>query len=364
MSHGPVHDDVPGAYAEAEAQRQRLRLFVEFAAEGHVLTDGHGVVLDANPSAAGILRCPKEFLLGKPLGLFLAPGCRPRFYQGLVRLHRGARSDEFETRFGRQEEARNVWLQVTESGIGEGTEESFRWVLRDITGQRRAEAARDDLLRRLVHVQEAERGRVARELHDSFGQLLTALLLTLRAVRDAGPMPAPARERLQEVQRIAEELGRVGHELAVRLRPTVLDDLGLASALQQHVADWSARTGVTAQFQAFGVGDLRFPTEAETALYRIVQEALTNVARHAGAGVVSVLLSRQERCVVAVIEDNGAGFDTEAALDSGRLGLLGMRERASLAGGVLVVESSPGSGTTVVARLPLQPPEEASPHGH
>jgi signal transduction histidine kinase len=123
--------------------------------------------------------------------------------------------------------------------------------------------------------------------------------------------------------------------------------------LQHYLVDWSARTGVPAQFQAVGPEAERFPPEIETALYRVVQEALTNVAKHAGARVVSVVVERQDGRAIAVVEDDGVGFDPEAASASGRLGLLGMRERVAVLGGALEVESSPGSGTTIIARVSL-----------
>lgn len=335
------------------AHRLRYRELFEFSADGHVVTDGEGVIVEANHAAAAVLKCPKEFLAGKPLGLFVTEGHRSRFYASLARLHSGLGSDEFETKVGQRGEPRNVAVRVIASDIEPGAATAFRWLLTDTTDRRRAEAARDDLLRRLVTAQEDERRRVSRELHDSIGQLLTALLLSLRGVRDAGPLSEAALVRLIEAQGVADELGRAAHDLAVRLRPTALDDVGLEAALRQYLHDWSVRYGVEVQFEAAGLGDSRFPPEIETSLYRVVQEALTNVVKHASARVVSVVLERQDGRAIAVVEDDGRGFDPEAAQDSGRLGLIGMRERVSLFGGELSVESSPGAGATIIARVPL-----------
>jgi PAS domain S-box-containing protein len=347
-------DDPAGGYA----RQLRYRQLVEFATEGHVATDSHGVVVEANQAAADLVGCPKEFLPGKPLGLFVAEGQRPRFYRGLARLLAGAESDEFETLVGRRGRPRAVLVRVAvDPRTADAPAPPFRWVLRDFTAQRQLEAARDDLLRRLVTAQEDERRRVARELHDSVGQVLTALLLGVRVVRDAGPLPEAAGAALDEVQRLADQLGRAVHDLAVGLRPTALDDVGLVEAVGHHLADWSARTGVAAQFQAAGLGpdSPRLPPEVETALYRVVQESLTNVARHARAGLVGVVLERQGGLAIAAVEDDGVGFDPVAAAESGRLGLLGMRERLALLGGALEVESAPGAGTTILARVPLPP---------
>jgi len=346
----PTPDERP---EEPHVGRMRAQEEFEFAPDGQVVTDGHGLIQNANHAAAALLRCPKEFLAGKPLGLFVTEGHRPRFYECLSRLWRGTGSDAFETRVARRREPpRDVAVRVH---VADGWRESrsttsFRWVLRDVTVLKRAEEARAELLRRLVSAQEDERRRVSRELHDTFGQLLTALTLSAKAARDAAPLPAATDARLAEVQRLADELGRVAHDLAVRLRPTALDDVGLFAALGQ----WAARAGVEADYEASAVEAERLPRDVETAVYRVVQEALTNVARHAGARRVSVVISRHGESVTAAVEDDGVGFDADAAAGSGRLGLVGMRERAAQADGTLDVESSPGGGTTVLARFPLR----------
>jgi PAS domain S-box-containing protein len=343
-----------GESARPDSHRLYSQQIIQFALDGHMVTDSQGVILEANYAAATMLRCPKEFLIGKPLGLFVAPGHRHRFYQCLARLHGEGATDKFETRMSRRGDPRDVAIWASAVDDGADGETIFRWLIRDITDRRQAEAARAELVRRLVTAQEDERRRVARELHDSVGQLLSALLLGIRSVRDVAALPPLALNRLNEVQRLAEALGEAAHDLAVRLRPTALDDVGLLAALQHDLEEWSARTGIEVQFQAVGTGTGRFPPEVETALYRIAQEALTNILRHAHAQVVAVVVERQNDHAIVVVEDNGVGFDVEGVLASGRLGLLGMRERAVLVGGTLEIESQPGVGTTVIARVPLQ----------
>jgi signal transduction histidine kinase len=207
-------------------------------------------------------------------------------------------------------------------------------------------ARRQELARRLASAQEDERRRVARDLHDTIGQTLSGLSL------------AAAAGQLDQVRRLADELGRELHEVAVRLRPTALDDIGLAAAARVLADDWARRTGVAIEFQAVGLGAGRLPAEVETALYRVVQEALTNAAKHAAARRVAVVIGRRAGTAVAVVEDDGAGFDPDVARTPapGRragLGLAGMRERVGLLGGTVEVESQPGQGTTVFARIPL-----------
>jgi len=229
--------------------------------------------------------------------------------------------------------------------------------LKEAIGHRdRAEADRRDLQQRLDTAQEDERRRIARELHDQMGQHLTALGLGLKMVKDETPAPSPARARLQALLALTDQIGREVHDLALELRPTALDDLGLRVAVANYVEGWGERAGVEVDFHATGLDGDRLPAPVETALYRVVQEALANVFKHAGAKRVNVALLLAPGHVSAVVEDDGRGFDPEAEsgpADGHRLGLLGMRERAALVGGSLSVESAPGRGTTVIARVPL-----------
>src|SRR5262249_38652958 len=156
---------------------------------------GQGLILEANHAAAALLDCPKHFVLGKPLGLFLPAGHRSRFYESLATMHRGGAWDQFETRMGRRDRTRIASVRVGRIGSSDYPDPSFHWLVQDITDSRRVEAARDELRYRLVTVQEEERRRVARELHDSVAQLLTALALGIRSVRDVGALPSPVLER-------------------------------------------------------------------------------------------------------------------------------------------------------------------------
>ena len=229
----------------------------------------------------------------------------------------------------------------------------------EIAARHRAEEARQDLLRRLGTAQEAERQRIARDLHDQFGQLLTALILGLGAVQGAGPLPPRTLDILKKVRAVADELGRSVHDLAVTLRPTALDDLGLHAALQA-LLEGAGMAGVRISFQADGIATHRLPPEVETVLYRVVQEAINNACKHAHARHLGVIVVRRDGLAVAVVEDDGDGFDAaRPAAPGGGLGLLGMRERVGLLGGTLEVESAPGRGTTVVARVPLDGHESA-----
>jgi PAS domain S-box-containing protein len=208
------------------------------------------------------------------------------------------------------------------------------------------------LSRRLVEAQETERRQVARELHDEIGQLLTGLKLTLEM---STRLPADAvRASLGEAQALVNELIERVDELSLNLRPAMLDDLGLLPALLWHFERYTVQTHVRVTLKYIGLEGRRLPSEVETAAYRIVQEALTNVARHAGVSEVTVRVWTGQDTLSVQIEDQGIGFDPEVALAAGTsTGLAGMRERAVLLGGKLTIESAPGAGTCLTAELPL-----------
>jgi len=213
-----------------------------------------------------------------------------------------------------------------------------------------SERVRRDALRRVVAAQELERKRLARELHDETGQALTSILLGLKTVEEVANRPE-SRAAVASLRELVVQTLHDVRRLAVELRPTALDDFGLMPALERLAESFGEQTGIAVDFQA-AFGEERLPAEVETALYRIVQEALTNVVKHAGAGHVSVVLSRKDGAVTAVIEDDGRGFESRGTDGSG-LGLIGMRERLGLLDGRLAIESTQGAGTTIVAEVPL-----------
>ena len=209
-----------------------------------------------------------------------------------------------------------------------------------------------DALRRVVAAQELERTRLARELHDETGQALTSILLSLRRVEEAAGDEQELRAAVAEVRELVRSTLQDVRQLAVELRPKVLDDFGLVAALERLTETFGEQTGMSVQFQQLLPTSDRLPPEVETALYRIVQESLTNIVKHARATSVSVVLTRKDDSVSVVVEDDGVGFEPRLARDGG-IGLVGMQERVALLGGRLAIESRPGAGTTFVAEVPL-----------
>jgi signal transduction histidine kinase len=227
---------------------------------------------------------------------------------------------------------------------------------------RRVDAERVRLLRRLVTAQEEERQRISRELHDQLGQYLSALMLRLKTLEPLADGREGARACLRHVEELSAKLADEVHHLAWELRPAALDDLGLHTVLQNYTERWSERSGVVADFHGGGLERRRLPPEVETTAYRVVQESLTNVLKHAGARRVSVIVERRRDELLVIVEDDGRGFEVEevsiAARPGRGLGLLGMRERVALVGGSFSIEASPDGGTTVRARIPVPPVAE------
>lgn len=255
----------------------------------------------------------------------------------------------------------------------ERTELELRCSLRDVEGQvaertrdlaesnsnlqqamaaaRSAETQRNQTLFRLGQAEESERGRISRELHDQVGQQLTALGLGLRNLqsRAAAAEFADWQELIAQVSSIENEV----HNLALDLRPVALDDLGLAVALENAVGRWRKKTNLAVSYHAGMLSGSRFHPDVETAAYRIVLEALNNVSRHARATAVTVLLEKRGESLLAIVADDGIGFDPKRPPGQ-RLGLRGMRERAEKLGGTLKIETEPGNGATVCAILPWE----------
>ena len=265
-----------------------------------------------------------------------------------------------------------LWANEVATAVraADGTLVGFTKILRDLTERRRVDAAaeqmratavRTALHRQLAEAEEDERRRLARALHDETAQHLTALGLGLQALSYVVPAGSEADRRAGHLREIAEILGRDVHALGVRLRPTALDDFGVEAAVASFVASWSSQTGIAVDVHA-DVDAPRLPGVVETAVYRVVEEALDMVEQQGRATRLGVVIERRDGFVNSIIEDDGRGFEPsmlarENGGDARRMTLLRIRERAALVGGTMDVESSPKGGTTLFIRIPARGPD-------
>jgi PAS domain S-box-containing protein len=206
------------------------------------------------------------------------------------------------------------------------------------------------LSRKLVEIQENERRYISRELHDEAGQLLTSLMVDLRLLEKKVLEPERVREKIAEMENSLNQVLENLHRIAVALRPASLDHVGLVAALNQHIESVGEKNGLKINFKA-GKLQKRLPDDVETVLYRVIQEALTNVVRHAHATRVDVILTERDEKSIIIIEDDGVGFDPESVMTGNHLGLFGIRERIEMIDGKLVIESAPGKGTTLLVEV-------------
>lgn len=245
--------------------------------------------------------------------------------------------------------------EVTDDPQIEELSRSLNSMLNSMELQRKRAAAS------VIQAQEEERKRIARELHDETSQSLTSLIIGLRMVEEILPeSDGDIRERLDGINELAHETLNEVHNMAIRLRPSVLDDLGLAAAIRSYSKEFSQNTGIKVDIRLLSMS-MRLAPEMETVLYRVVQEALTNIARHADAENCRVTIRRKDHVIQGIIEDDGRGFDPEQVMMSeerGRgLGLHGMKERIELVGGSLEFESRINEGSTIFLEVPLQSEE-------
>jgi PAS domain S-box-containing protein len=305
-----------------------------------LLTAQKSIVIPDTGDRAGWQHCARSAQNHSWLGLPLVAGDK---VIGLCTLEKG------EADFFTPQHVQSAEALVSQAAVAVQN----AWLFEQVRAGRERQRS---LSRRLVEVQETERRYVSRELHDEAGQALTSLLVGLRLLEREAEHPEAIVAGVAELERRVAAVLEDLHRLAADLRPASLDHLGLVAALRQYAEAISDKHGLVVQFEAVGFDD-RLPPDVETALYRIVQESLTNVIRHARATRADVLLQERDDKLIVVIEDNGVGCDTAAAAHSGRLGLFGMRERAEMLGGTLVLESAGGAGTTVLLEVPYADPD-------
>ncbi len=365
-------DDPVSAGAEFALARARLATIYDQAALGIAEGALDGRLLRVNARFCEIVGRTETEVLDRRFGAFTHPDDRRDEAISLSGLARsGRRSDSREKRYLRPDGS-VVQVVITTSRVepDDGATPFFMSILQDITAQRAAEREAEESRTRLARYAgtlttaiEAERSRIARELHDALGQALTSLKMDLgwigrRLPRDIDETTgAPVTARIAGMQAFIDDTVVLVRRLASELRPAILDSLGLSAALRAHAGEFTDHTDIPCDCH---VQDVVLAPLTATALYRIALEACTNVARHARASRVSVRLHAEGDQAVLEVRDDGVGFDVDDAARRG-IGLLGITERAALAGGRAVIESRPGAGTCVTAFVPLAAPDAGPP---
>lgn len=354
------------------ASELRLEGVIASVAEGIISVDSDFRIVLFNPAAEHMFGRSREEMTGQPLGALIPERFRAQHEEhmrafaatGKTSRSMGQYGVIHGLRAGREE----FPIEATISQTGTGRNKLFTVILRDVTERLRAEQALRDLTeqlrrlsRQLLETEENERHRLARELHDRIGQNVTALTLNLNLVR--GKLPAESLQsigaHLSDCETLLYSTGQLIRDVMSELRPPGLDQLGLLAALTEHARQLAGRSGLSATVSGTEIIP-RLPPQSEIMLFRIAQEALMNVVKHARATDVTVALEANPDLIVMTVSDNGCGFDPAARLArtevTASLGLVGMRERAEAIGGRLRIESAPGKGTRVIVEAPRVPP--------
>ncbi|MCU1451740.1 MAG: putative Response regulator/sensory box histidine kinase [Acidimicrobiales bacterium] len=340
----------------SEANAARFRAFFDRSPIGQLILSPDGILLGANPAFYELTGYGGDDLVGKSPSLIVHPRVldrsEHRFRQMLdAAADRSDRESTWRSKDGRTIE---VALTVVPERDPDGRVRQFVIAVQDVTERKRAEAERQALLDRLVAAHAEERVRLARELHDGLGQVLTSASLYASSIAEQAP-PELARSLAGLQVQLTEALAAT-RTLAWRLRPVEVDELGLAGAVATLAEKTRQRHGLLVDVHISGL-EGRLPPPTEAAIYRVVQEAVANSVRHADPQVISIVITRRGPVVVTVVEDDGAGFVLDAVVqrpDMSGMGILGMRERAPLVGGRLDIESRPGNGTTVRLEVPAE----------
>ena len=334
------------------------------APDGYLVVDADGTIREANPKAESLFGWSRDELVGSSVEILVPEIVRARHksHRGTFMAHPRDRPMGMGLDLqGRRKDGSTFPVEISLSPWRRGEDRGGVRVIcavRDVSDHRRLR----DFSAGAVRATEDERRRIARELHDDTAQRLATLILRVRRLADEEDAPtrrALIEEIRGEIVETAEDVKRISRGL----RPPELEEVGLAPAVQAHVRTLKERLGFDVDADLHDV-DTHLDLTGKLALYRIVQEALSNVRRHAGAEHTRLRLREDDGYVVAEVRDDGCGFDPSSGMQLDRgLGLIGMRERASMVGGALLIESAPGAGTTVRASIPFQTPDHEAP-GH
>lgn len=333
-----------------------LAAIVESSQDSIVTINFDMVITSWNRAAELVYGYTAAEAVGKPLSMLMLPRDLVQLMTNIDLIRQGKVVKVFETERVHKDRSRMI-LEIVLSPVknDDGEIVGISTIARDLTAFKEAENAirERDFLKRLLAAQEEERNRIALDLHDEMGQQVTSLRFKLKAAKASCEDEATC-EAIDEMERIAQELDNSVDFIAWQLRPPSLAGVSLADAIQSYAMQWTRRTGINLEFLTRGLTDVHLRDEVEIALYRIVQESLNNTYKHAHAKNVQLLFEKRDGSISLIIEDDGKGFVPGDQDPRDGIGLRGISERASLIGGSAKIESSPGRGTTVYTRVPVE----------
>ncbi len=329
-----------------ESER-RFRMLFDKSPDAIFVENAQGIVLDANPAACRLHRLSHKALIGRNVLELVPEKVRQQVADSYFNWFSGKM--KYYTGFSQAHTGQSIPVEIRATRIDYAGKPAMLFHVRDISERQRHEAERRKLAVRLLEIQEEERKRVSSELHDHLGQLLTLNRLELGSIRVADE--ESRKNHSKALLRLDEVLQSI-RNMAISLRPPILDDLGLEAAFETLVEEFEKGTRVVAAFYRDGPRAGTNP-KMQICLYRVLQEALTNIARHASASRVGVILRVRPGEISLGVTDNGRGFNPDTETRKGGIGLLGMRERLAQCGGTLEIQTKPGSGTALIARIPV-----------
>ncbi|EIF30790.1 PAS domain S-box [Burkholderia sp. Ch1-1] len=352
--------------SQSAVNEARMMAIIRSSMEAIITIDEQQRIVIFNPMAEQVFGCSSMDAIGAPLARFIPDRFRAAHAQHVAQFGVTGVSDrqmgKQRVLAGLRANGEEFPLEASISQIRDGNIRLYTVMLRDITERVKAERAQRqareelrELSANLQNIREDEKTRIARELHDDLGQQLTALKMDISSVEQAldGAASAPVREQLQGMRRLIDVTVASVRRIAADLRPVMLDDLGLIPAIEWLATDFTNRYGIDVE-RDIETGDARFSPAGATALFRIVQEALTNVARHADATLVTLSLRAGDQTFVLRIADNGQGVHRTAEPGAKSFGLLGVRERAHMLGGAVDIHTAHGHGFALTVTIPAE----------
>lgn len=343
--------------AEIKKSEEKYRSLIEQAADAIALFDDNNRILDINESATQLLGYTRDELCKMSLTHVLSP---PELSTNPIRfdlLEKG--ESTIKPRRMIRKDGTVVETEVHAKKLSDG---SYLALIRDLTERKKAEVelqqsydAIRDLVSHLQDIREEERLRIAQEIHDELGQQLTVMKMDVSWLdKKLGEGNPQVRERTEGLKNMLDTTVKTVRRIASELRPSILDDMGLAVAIEWHINEMQKRTGIQIDFET-SKEEMNLPDAIKIGVFRIVQESLTNVARYAKAESVKIKLDRRPESLHLFIRDDGIGFDQSRIAVKKTLGILGMKERAAKLGGNLQISSSPGKGTSISVEIPVRP---------